>query len=1352
VKWEYDEAGTLTISGEGAMSDWSSTGDLSKQPPWRTYPTSDAIKHIIIEDGVTTIGNFAFMDCGNVESITIPQSVISFGNRSFMGCGMTELILPENLQTIDEAAFLGCRKLLKISIPESVESLGKWCFEYCPQLAKIIVYSPNCQIHNTERTFCNREKVDHIKGSRSYYFDGTLYGYRNSTLQDYAEKYSYSFKAIEDMTEEDFIVTPPEEDPNQALIGQEITFGSYEQDGDLSNGTEEVQWTVLDVQQNKLLLLSKYGLDCRVFHSNDSISSWSDSDLRAWLNQDFYNNTFDSTQKALIIQDEDTRDNVWLLSLDQANEYYDNIPVCASTQYAKNNGAEPHYRTGICGWWLRTITKNGYAAAFTEGSTWGGPGFNTSGLSVTMEGYTVRPAIWLRIADSDDENEKILHGSFYYSGTEDISGSEYDSCADYYYSDSYFYKDSSEYNPSLATMSLCLELSSFAVNDIEQTEWYHPDVKEDDEKFYKDKLINIKSLLLGNPYSWYHNQQENEPTENKFQGIGFSNFQANKDWESKPTADSIGVCAAKKRIKVPSENKEYTLIALVVRGGGYEAEWASNFTVGEVGDHAGFAKARDDVLAFFDSYYNSLEESEKNNIKLWITGYSRGAITANMVAGFIDRSIAFQQDYKYLNPHNIYCYTFEPPQGVQKSYFSDNIEDFSNIHNIININDVVPMVAPSSWGFTRYGNDIWMPSPYYDSLNYETQKEEMLHQLTIMGHGDYAKNRYKINDIIEVENLKLDETVKALALELATLSAIGTAYSNYSIWKTETKTIATHDALVDGLTYFSRTIINGRSNYYNDYQNALREIFIDLNQNKYSSDDDYFKSKLQMANLKKVVCNVFSIDSLNEILAPLASLNPLYTYNKRLDDVKVRFNIKVQLEFESIFGNRDSTIVTKLCNAFRGGIIQLADDVWHNNLNSINTVINFFDALKNVDYANPHLPEIPLAWLRSLDENYTSAAALWQNHQAAVKKMIANRVHISSDDIIINIRNKDMEYVNDNINYSTDNGVIIISLPADQNYILELVSRTQEAVSIAIDKYDVITEQVIDKTVYTNLPIQNNESVVVSLPAITGKDAKPEYTVEANANKIKATDVITFDDNAEPLSVNIISDGNGGIVSGGGTFDKGDFITVYAATLPDAEFEGWYSDDVLVSTQNDFSFIVKEDITLTAKFNDINFYELNFAESEHGSILSNSDSFPAGYQIGLYAQADEGYEFVKWQTTSGTIDNPTENGAIITMPKSNTIVTAVFKKMEDQTAIHKTGDVDGDGDVSVEDAQMTLQAYTNLLAGKDSGLTAEQAIAADVNGDGEVTVEDAQSILQYYTEALAGKNPTWDKILHPNQT
>ncbi len=95
---------------------------------------------------------------------------------------------------------------------------------------------------------------------------------------------------------------------------------------------------------------------------------------------------------------------------------------------------------------------------------------------------------------------------------------------------------------------------------------------------------------------------------------------------------------------------------------------------------------------------------------------------------------------------------------------------------------------------------------------------------------------------------------------------------------------------------------------------------------------------------------------------------------------------------------------------------------------------------------------------------------------------------------------------------------------------------------------------------------------------------------------------------------------------------------------------------------------------------------------------------------------------------------------------------AVFGTGSPRISPSAAGDLDGDGKVSVEDAQLTLNAYAQTVAGMDSGLTETQKAAANVNGDKEVSVEDAQLILLYYVNnTLAGTAVTWESLLSPEK-
>ncbi len=113
--------------------------------------------------------------------------------------------------------------------------------------------------------------------------------------------------------------------------------------------------------------------------------------------------------------------------------------------------------------------------------------------------------------------------------------------------------------------------------------------------------------------------------------LEFEEFDKNDWFVKKPQSDSIGVVAANKKLSI--DDKECTLIAVAVRGGGYESEWAGNFTLGKSG-RALWICTGEQVSDFLKSYIR--ENKISGDIKIWLTGYSRAAATANLVAGALD--------------------------------------------------------------------------------------------------------------------------------------------------------------------------------------------------------------------------------------------------------------------------------------------------------------------------------------------------------------------------------------------------------------------------------------------------------------------------------------------------------------------------------------------------------------------------------------------------------------------------------------------------------------------------------------------------------------------------------------------
>ena len=198
-----------------------------------------------------------------------------------------------------------------------------------------------------------------------------------------------------------------------AKVGDTIRFGTYEQDGKTSNGSERIEWRVLKKENDRILLISEKALDCRRYHSDTKSITWEDSSLRSWLNDDFLHTAFSTAEQTMILNTdvsadsnpdygtsakETTTDRVFLLSTKEAEDYFwsDADRQCAPTTYARKNGAwydlpSVGSGTSACTWWLRTPGKTLHRCAFITSSGY----ISYYGTTVSDTTYCVRPALWI---------------------------------------------------------------------------------------------------------------------------------------------------------------------------------------------------------------------------------------------------------------------------------------------------------------------------------------------------------------------------------------------------------------------------------------------------------------------------------------------------------------------------------------------------------------------------------------------------------------------------------------------------------------------------------------------------------------------------------------------------------------------------------------------------------------------------------------------------------------------------------------------------------------------------------------------------------------------------------------------
>ena len=132
LTWVLAEDGTLTISGSGAMANWTS----ASQAPW--YDHVNTIKSIVIEEGVTNIGDYAFTNCHTLTSVTLPDSVTVIGDYAFMNCiTLTNVEIPDRVTAIGNSAFACCASLESVTIPASVTFLDEYVFDCCDSLTSV---------------------------------------------------------------------------------------------------------------------------------------------------------------------------------------------------------------------------------------------------------------------------------------------------------------------------------------------------------------------------------------------------------------------------------------------------------------------------------------------------------------------------------------------------------------------------------------------------------------------------------------------------------------------------------------------------------------------------------------------------------------------------------------------------------------------------------------------------------------------------------------------------------------------------------------------------------------------------------------------------------------------------------------------------------------------------------------------------------------------------------------------------------------------------------------------------------------------------------------------------------------
>ena len=259
------------------------------------------------------------------------------------------------------------------------------------------------------------------------------------------------------------------------------------------------------------------------------------------------------------------------------------------------------------------------------------------------------------------------------------------------YADSLFVQPGKIYRQDLATASLGMALSAFRTRDVPL-------------------------------------DRRGENIQKYMQEAGFSHLSL-QQFDVEPTIRTIASAIGQKTIQVGQTQQ--TLLAVAVSGGGYRDEWKSNFSIGNSIHHEGFDRAAKQVQSHLTQYIK--QQGIKGDIKIWVSGYSRAAATSNRLGALILES-------QLVPANNLYVYTFATPNVTKQT----NAGTYPSIFNVVGAFDPVPMIPFSDWGFTRYGQTFYLPSPEISS-DYEERVRPVRDMFRRMTGSEFWTNQSSKN-------------------------------------------------------------------------------------------------------------------------------------------------------------------------------------------------------------------------------------------------------------------------------------------------------------------------------------------------------------------------------------------------------------------------------------------------------------------------------------------------------------------------------------------------------------------------------------------------------------------------------
>ena len=755
--------------------------------------------------------------------------------------------------------------------------------------------------------------------------------------------------------------------------------------------------------------------------------------------------------------------------------------------------------------------------------------FSASTASSFEETGTPFHALTANAEDIVKENEFQKHEFQFLS--KDNSGYNVNFTDSFYYSDSYFSGDPFQYDPSLASASLALAMASFRTAGTA----------------YSEQSRNARQFL-------------------KAIGISEDMIDVNKDFREEPLQDTIGVIVGSKKIASETEGEDIDLLVVGLRGSGYTHEWSGNFNAGTEGDHAGFGHCSEEVLKTIREYIS--KHGITGRIKLWITGFSRGAASANIAAGKLDNGASLGEGIE-LDKSDIYAYCFETPSGTlgensSEPYLSSSYENnagrYGNIHNIINPCDPVVYVPPLCLGFGRYGDEVYIPTR---SNTAPAEYEKALKNMLSLFPADKA-SPYIIESFCE----------KRLTIPDGENSVI-----------TDVKFGRTQDEfLSDFFDMISKNLLVSREYYTENYQDTVRktiDLFLSAPSAQLEDTLNGFADELKSYILGNIagssrILPLLGIYNTNPNLVLPYLINSLQK-NQAFDagSALKRSMDKAGMSYEGVMNDNDFAVFGKVFDK----LLSLDPAALLTLLSNVSSI------------GQGHYPIVCWSWVKSMDPNYSEdptpvPLSCGDYYRLTVNNSADIRVYDKNGMLSATIVKEQPKSVDGGIvSYIDVNMQKTVIIPKGFGYRAEISPSDDSSINIQVLEYCAGTNGIVKNTDYFDLPVRNYGTLSLSFDENDENRSAKVILKKSDGSIVSADTVLEGAEEAgRGKDLVLGSSNNGGVIVGGGNYQYGSFVSIAAVASDGYRFAGWYNGNDPVTTDKYGRICVKDDAALTADF------------------------------------------------------------------------------------------------------------------------------------------------------------------------